>query len=227
MTYFLIALVCTIAYMILLWFKKRAAYYKQVGEALRRIWVTQEQIDEKYDPATYQARLEFMRKHKLPPNEAAEAFKADINGEENDFMDILNAKAWEQSAPTALKDMDPKHGKQAVENINVSFELCDLFADVLAEKPLPKDEDAQTPIEFGKLITSLVTTMKANKEIQIEPGSAGEKVQFATENEDIDTLSEMQEEIMSEVHRLTGDERARYIFQLFWPQIFYTLNNRK
>ena len=224
MTYILIAIVCVIAYAFLYWMRKRAGYYNQVSQALQRRMIDWSQIDEKYDRATYQARLEFMRKHGLSPEEAAEAVAADLHGEYNEFMEVLNAEAWRQSAPAALKDMDPKHGKQAVQNINDSFELSDLFSVMLAEKPLPGQENAQSPAEFGVLMTSFVDSLQANKDIQIEPGSMGEKLKEATENEDFDTLSELQEEIMGEIHRLSGDDRARYVFQLFWPQMYQRLN---
>ncbi len=220
-------IVCVLAYLLLHWLRKRGAYYNQVDQALRRRMINASMLDEKYDRATYQARLDFMRKHGLSPEEAAEAVAADLQGEYNEFMEVLNAEAWRQSAPAALKDMDPKHGKQAVQNINDSFELCDLFSNTLAEKPLPGNEDAQSPDEFGILMTSFVNSLMAKKNIQIEPGSTGEKLKEATENGDLDTLSELQHEIMGEIHRLSGDDRARYVFQLFWPQIFHNLNTTR
>lgn len=224
MTYLIVALITFFVFLFLNWTRKKGAYYNQVKRALQHRRVDPSRVDEKYGRGKYHATLNYMLKQGLSPEKAAEAIAADLNGEYNEFLEKLNAEEWSQEKPGPPINMKPKQGEALIKKINASFELCVLFAETLAEKPLPINIDTPSTAEFGNLIASFVDSLKVNMDIQIEPGSIGEKLTAAMETRDMDTLSELQHTIMTEVHALSGDERARYIFQMFWPEIYRGLN---
>lgn len=69
--------------------RERGAYYNAAEREMQRLNVDSSIVDEKFGRGKYHATLEFMRKHGLSPEDAAEAIVADLNGEYNAFWEKM------------------------------------------------------------------------------------------------------------------------------------------
>ena len=94
MGYVIAALGLVLAIWVFRGLRKRGAYYNAAGRAMQRMNVDSSLVDKKYGRGKYHASLEFMRKHGLSPEEAAQAIAADLSGEYNAFLEKLNADDW-------------------------------------------------------------------------------------------------------------------------------------
>ena len=217
MKIFLAFIAGLLAYYFFRWVRRRGAYYNQVERELQRMKVDSSQVDKKYGRGKYHASMEYMLKQGLTPEETARAIAADLSGEYNAFLEKLNAEAQAGEAP----ETDALVGK-----IRAAHEQSAQLGEMLAAQPMPDKKDTPSIRAFGDRIDSFVTALHVNLGVQIEEGSMGHKIIDAVSQRDMNALFDLQETVMKKIHKLSGESRADYVFQIFWPKIQKGLTTR-
>lgn len=224
MKFVIVAVIVLFAFWLFGWLKKRGAYYNQAERELQRMEFDSSLVDKKYGRGKYHASLEYMRKHGLTPEEAAQAIAADLSGEYNEFLEIISTEQGMNGVSDPSQNGELLQSDLLAEKIRSTYSHSVQLAETLAGTPIPKSKDIQSVQEFGMLIASFVASLKTNMGVQIEGGSIGKTLTDAMERRDFDTIAEIQNSVMEKVHELSGEDRSDYVFQLFWPQIFNGLS---
>jgi hypothetical protein len=113
-----------------------------------------------------------------------------------------------------------------VGKIRAAHEQSAQLGEMLAAQPMPDKKDTPSIRAFGDRIDSFVTALHVNLGVQIEEGSMGHKIIDAVSQRDMNALFDLQETVMKKIHELSGESRADYVFQIFWPKIQKGLTTR-